>query len=176
MNSKPSLFKAALIGGGIAGVLGGIPFVSCLCCLLMIGGGMLAAFLNSREFAAAGAPFRVGNGAAVGAASGVVYAVASGIVGFVFNKLLAGVIPGAGGQPDFQEQFGDQMSPEQIEMFEGFAETMMGPAGMAIGLLIAVVFATIGGLIGGAIFKHEPPAETGGSAAPGGGGEGGPAV
>ena len=46
---RPGMFVPALIGGAIAGVLAGIPIINCLCCLWIIGGGMLAAFFLTKE-------------------------------------------------------------------------------------------------------------------------------
>jgi hypothetical protein len=60
MNQAPSMLKPALISGVAFGVAGAIPFVSalnCFCCALVIGSGMLASFLYSKESRAAGHRF-----------------------------------------------------------------------------------------------------------------------
>ena len=52
MHNAPSVWKPAAIGGLAFGVLGGMPvvqYLNCLCCVLVIGAGFLAAYLYSRE-------------------------------------------------------------------------------------------------------------------------------
>ena len=50
---SPSLLKAALIGGVVAGIVAAVPLLGdllyCLCCLPVVGGGFLAAFLYSKD-------------------------------------------------------------------------------------------------------------------------------
>ena len=62
-DQRPGMFVPALIGGVIAGVLSGIPIVSCLCCLWIIGGGILAAYFLTKESSVA---LTAGDGAIVG--------------------------------------------------------------------------------------------------------------
>ena len=62
MDKNPSMIKATVIGGLSAAVLSSIPLVSCLnvaCCSLLIGGGLLASFVYSRDVAAVGGSFAV---------------------------------------------------------------------------------------------------------------------
>lgn len=162
MDSRaPSMLKATMIGGIAAGAASAFPLVNllnCFCCALVIGGGFLAAFLYSRECAGAGVAFRGGNGAVVGLVSGLFFAIAAVIVG----TLVAAVMP----QPDPEEmleamrQFGD-VPPEAEDFVYNFVA-----GGLTVGkvilnffiyLLMGAVFATVGGLIGGAVFKVEPP-------------------
>ena len=88
------------------------------------------------------------------------YSLAATVVGAIFSKLM--------GPPDIDEII-DQMEqggapPEFVDMAVSVLERMTGPMGMVIGflitLLLAAAFCTIGGLIGGAVFKVEaqPPA------------------
>ena len=93
----------------------------------------------------------------VGLVSAMFYAIASTVVGGMFKAMM--------GPPDLDEviegleQAG--ISPEAVDTIVSVTERMSGPMGMLIGfflaLLIAAVFSTIGGLIGGAVFKVEPP-------------------
>jgi hypothetical protein len=48
MNNR-NMLKPAAIGGILLGVLSSIPIVSCGCCIWMIGGGILAAYLFVKE-------------------------------------------------------------------------------------------------------------------------------
>ena len=141
----------------------------------MIGAGLLAAYLYSNQIKAIGAEFRAGNGATIGLVAALFYALASTVVGAMFRAMM--------GPPDLDqlvemlEQF--DLPPETVDSAIGMAERMSGPMGILIGffltLLIAAVFCTIGGLIGGAVFKVEPPPAAPGApplppTQPGGGG------
>ncbi len=155
----PNRLKAAAIGGGAAGVASQIPglsLVNCLCCALVVGGGMLAAFLALRnEPATEKAPY--GDGALIGALAGVVAAIVGAIV----------LIPIAA-------LFGDPME-QMVRMLEGLEgippevlDAMGGDAAGAVGafalvgflmsLAVDVVFAAIGGVIGAAVFHKKPSA------------------
>lgn len=174
MDNRPKMLKATLIGGGVAGVLSAIPglnLLNCACCALVIGGGFFAAYLYSKECAAAGVEFRPGNGALVGLVAALFYAVAASIVGGIVQMIMPTDI----GQ--IMEQF-DQadMPPETRDMIGDVLEMMSGSGAIFIGffvnLIAGAIFSTIGGLIGGAVFKVEtppaPPAqgESGGWSAP----------
>ena len=161
-NRSPSMLKPAMIGGAL-GILGGLPFLGCGCCLWMAGGGFLASYLYAQECKKAGAPFRLGTGATVGLISAPFYALATSVI--------SGVVSAFTGPPDVaqMEEMFEQMGlpAESMEMAMKFAEGSQGFTGMLIGffvvLLLAAAFATIGGLIGGAVFKNEPaPAASGG--------------
>ena len=166
-NSSPSMLKPTLISGVVFGVLGGIPFVNCLCCAWMMGAGFLAAYLYSSQVKAAGAEFRPGNGAVIGLVAAMFYSLTATAVGAVFASFT--------GPPDLDEIV-DQMEqggapPEFVDMVVSVMERLSGPMLLLIGffftLLLAAAFCTIGGLIGGSVFKVEaqPPAppQSGGS-------------
>ncbi|MDH4197957.1 MAG: hypothetical protein OEW05_11145, partial [Candidatus Aminicenantes bacterium] len=75
-DQRPQVILPALIGGVVAGVLSGIPFLNCLCCLWIIGGAMLAAHLLARESPVS---LTAGDGAVVGVLTGIFAAVADTI-------------------------------------------------------------------------------------------------
>ncbi|MCZ7371502.1 MAG: hypothetical protein O8C66_13445, partial [Candidatus Methanoperedens sp.] len=62
-NRRPEYLVPALISGAVAGVLSGIPFVNCLCCLWIIGGAILATNLLAKKTPAL---LTAGDGAIVG--------------------------------------------------------------------------------------------------------------
>ena len=168
MDKNPSMIKATVIGGLSAAVLSSIPLVSCLnvaCCSLLIGGGFLASFIYSRDIAAAGGSFAVGNGAAVGLITGGFYAVGTAVTGAI-TRVLIGVSPAEQFEliRDQMEQSGN-LPPEALETLDkvsSFLESSGGGLlfiiGFGFSLLLGAVFCTVGGLIGGAVFKKEPPA------------------
>jgi len=160
--STPSVLMPALIGGAVFGVAGAIPYLNilnCLCCALVIGSGFLAAFLYSKECRKTNMAFGGGGGAKVGVLAGVFYTVFGTIVQWII-----GLVTGA--TFDFEEAIAQIESNPQIppETADGIISVLesIGSGGMWIlvpfSLVIALIFATIGGLIGGAVFKVEPAA------------------
>ncbi len=106
---------------------------------------------------AAGLGFTAGNGAVVGLASGVVYGVVAGCLGAVINRMLG--LTDLNHIMDQLDQMGT-MDPEATEMVSRFMEST-GPATFALAgifftLLLGAIFGTLGGLIGGAVFKAAP--------------------
>ena len=175
---RPSMLKPTLIGGGVAGLIGGLPLIGAInacCCALIIGGGFLAAFLYSNECKGMGAEFRAGAGAKIGLVAGLFY--------WLVNSIVQGLVSMVFGQPDFAEIL-EQMEtagapPELLDQVEPLFEILSGGGGVAlvliVSLVLAIVFSTIGGLIGGAVFKVEPspptsPAPPAPPVTPGGGG------
>jgi hypothetical protein len=165
------MLKATVIGGGLFGLAGGLPLVgalNCLCCSLFIGGGFVAAYLYSRDCSAQGFTFRAGNGALVGLVSGLFYAIGTTLAGTLVAMVMGG--PDVDTIVDQMEQAG--APPEFVDTMIRVMDMLEGPSGILVqffaALLLAAVFCTIGGLIGGAVFKIEapPPASPGAGVAP----------
>jgi len=147
------MFVPALIGGGLAGILAAVPFVNCLCCIWVIGGAMLAAFLLVKETPSRLSP---GDGAIVGIFAGIIAAVVEFIVSIPFraveNRLTQNIME------RFSEYF-DEMPSGWESFFEGGDwTTSMGLS--VFGLFItAVVFAALGalgGVLGISLFGRKP--------------------
>ena len=81
---RPSMLTPALIGGAVAGILSGLPFLNCLCCLWIIGGAMLAAYLLAKESPVS---LTAGDGAIVGALAGISAAVVDSLIGLPLRGL-----------------------------------------------------------------------------------------
>lgn len=153
--SKPNLFVPALIGGAAAGVLCGIPFVNCLCCLWIIGGAALAAALLAKDSPVSLTP---GDGALVGAYAGVVAAVVHAVISIPLAALNAA----------FFNRFLERLSEYVHEMPSGWDRWFSRgaePFSMAwffLGLIFtAAVFAAfgaLGGVIGASLFGRKTPA------------------
>ncbi len=80
--------SSALLPGIIVGVICGVPVVNwlnCLCCAWLI----VAVFWASAKFKKGNAKFGVGEGAALGAVTGIVLGAANAASGFV-SQLIAG--------------------------------------------------------------------------------------
>jgi len=71
------MFIPALIGGAVAGFLSAIPFFNCLCCIWIIGGAMLAAYLLAKDYPVA---LSAGDGALVGIFTGIIAAAVQAFV------------------------------------------------------------------------------------------------
>jgi hypothetical protein len=167
MNSK---VRPALIGGVALGLLSAIPVVSALnicCCAWVLAGGALAAYLYIK---AAPTPVTTADGALVGLLAGgfgagvfLLIGVPMGLIfGQVFQaifvKLLANV------NPDFAEQM-----QRSIELQQHMPLSQRLPILLLSYLLngvVIVVFATIGGLLGVALFEKRKGASNGSIAAP----------
>jgi hypothetical protein len=156
----PEILKPSLLAGvtfGAAGALPVLELLNCACCGLMVGSGLVAAWLYSRECRGRGVTFHAGPGAWVGLVSGLFYALAATIVNGL-KQLLLGA-PDLSESLEMFEQLG--LPPEQMDVVAMWLERLQGPLGIVVGffitLLLAAVFSTVGGLIGGAVFRVEPP-------------------
>ena len=168
MDQKPAMLKPTLIGGAVFGVLSGIPIVgalNCLCCALVVGAGFLAAFLYSKECAGMGVGFRAGNGAVVGLVAGLFHAVFFAVISGLFSLFQSREDQAAQIEEILARMEEQGADPQALEFAENIAGMFLGTAGIVflflVMLLLGAIFATVGGLIGGAVFKvDEPPTPT----------------
>jgi len=139
MNNK---LKPALLGGLIVGVLSAIfsviPFVSLCCCLWGILGGGLASYLYVKSSTI---PVKIGDGAIVGGMAGVFGGIIYLILGLPLSIFL--------GMTAMQEQL--TRSGVQLP-FSGVI--LMVIAGI-VGAIFLALLATLGGVIGVAIFEKR---------------------
>lgn len=149
-----SKLKPALISGVGLGVLSGFPLIECLCCIWVIGGGVLAVYLYQRELSAA---IQYGDGAILGlmtgAIGGVVASVISGIFGMIFGQSIAEFT-----REVFESQ-GDVPPWVEDMLASGASFTLIE---MLFSVIIFAIFATVGAVIGVAIFQKKagpPPAQ-----------------
>lgn len=160
--------KAAVIGGVVAGVLSGLPFVGGCCFLWALAGGFLALFMYTKSVPG---PIEMGDAAKLGAMAGVIGAVISVVIGLPF--FLLGIGASALSNSDLPNA--------------GISTGIMaagGVLGLVLKAVFVVVFAVLGAVIGAAIFGKKgagappPPPPPGGSyggpgGTPGGGYGGG---
>lgn len=156
---EPSKIKAALLGGLVAGLLSGIPFISAgnlCCCLWVIVGGVIAVYLYSKQVAV----LMSGTAALLGLQSGMVAAVVSTIISIpvrlIFSRMMGSVqremIEKILEQnPDFPPQLRDFM----LQIFSPEFAIGMIIIGFVISLIIFSLFGALGGLIGNAMFKKK---------------------
>lgn len=150
------MLTPALIGGAAAGVLSAVPIVNCLCCIWIIGGAMLAAYLLVKDSPVV---LSAGDGAILGVLTGIIAAVVDVIVDIPFRAVNLRIM----------QEVIDRLSQFAEEMPEGW-ENWMEPGGRGeftlpmflLGLLFSVVIfsalGALGGIIGISLFgKKKPP-------------------
>lgn len=149
MNNK---LKPALLGGLIVGLLSAIPILNYCCCIWAIGGGGLAGFLYIKN---SPTPVPTGDGAIVGALSGVVGGLIYLVIGLPILLLV-----GTG-------EMEAQLRRSGIEM--PMSGTLLLVVSALIAALALLVLATLGGLLSIPIFEKRktdgpppPPPVTGG--------------
>ena len=167
VSAKPSKLIPVLIGGTAMVVISAFPvinLINLLCCAGIMGAAVLGVWFYRRGFPA-GLPFSIGDGAAVGALSGVI----GGAMMTAVTVLTGGLL-----SEDFTVRLQDELDsafaqagsqaadPAAIDATQAL---FMQIAGNPVLLVLVVLFASLaiftafgalGGLIGGAIFKTSP--------------------
>jgi hypothetical protein len=159
--------RSAALGGLFIGVLSALPIVgaaNCCCCLWVVSGGALATYLEVQQ---KNRTLTAGEGAAVGALSGVIGAFVWLPIAIMVSLVLG----------PFQRAFFEQiarnandMPPEAREILEN----MSGAGGTVASyllffipqLFVGSIFAAIGGVLSAAYFKKEVPPAVGGTWVP----------
>lgn len=165
MNDRsPDMLKPTLIAGVVFGTIAALPFfglLNCVCCALILGAGFFAAYLYSAECKRQKAEFRPGNGAVVGLITGAFYAMMYTLVGAVVQLTVGDFVSKAvlewlRNLPNMPAESSEaiQRAIESSGKLTAFALVM----GFFLNLLLGAIFSTVGGLIGGAVFKVERPA------------------
>lgn len=153
-----SKVQPALLGGLLLGVLSALPIVNignACCCLWVVAGGIAAAYLLQNAQAA---PITSGDGAAVG--------FLAGVLGAIVWQLLA--IPITMVMGPLQERLFERMLntgdlPENVrQVFDTLRQNAgFNLARFIVGsiftLFVSVIFSTVGGLLGAAIFRKKLP-------------------
>ena len=153
-----SKLRPALIGGAALGVASSIPILkiaNCACCALVIGGGVLAAYLYMKDAEPSPkAPF--GDSVSLGLLTGVIGAVVGTIITIPLFLLFSSF---AGISEVMDEALKSADLPDEARR----TLERLGESGFLLGVLLVVrnfliypIFATIGALIGVAIFNKKP--------------------
>ena len=149
---------AVLVGGAFNGVLSALPVIgvaNCLCCLWVVGGGVITAWLQQQIQKA---PLELGEGAIGGMLAGVVGAVVYALVGYPVQMLTRSV---TGSPLPSTVQIGD-VPPELLPVIELMEELASSPmllvlVSAALMLVLGLIFSTVGGLLGAFFFRREAP-------------------
>jgi hypothetical protein len=156
MPQAPKL-QPALFGGLFIGVLSALPFVNIAncCCLWVIGGGVLAAYLMQQNH-----PY------AITAADGALVGMLAGLFGGVLGVLLSIPIEMAMGplQQRLLDQFilnNPDVPAESKRIFENMAaggvSALMVGFKLMFSVVVGLIFGMLGGLLGVALFKKDAP-------------------
>jgi uncharacterized membrane protein YeaQ/YmgE (transglycosylase-associated protein family) len=147
--------QPALWGGVFIGVLSALPLVNagnCCCCLWVILGGALAAYLRQQN-----SPYQID------AAEGALVGLMAGLVGAVVGSVLAIPLQMMAGpmQQQMMERILSQnpdVTPEMRDMMERLTATSgLWIVSLIISLVVYSAFGVLGGLLGVAIFKKNLP-------------------
>lgn len=153
-----SKLQPALLGGLFIGVLSALPFVSLgnCCCLWVIGGGVLAAWLLQQNQSV---PIETGDAALVGLYAGLIGAVVAMVVQIPLTLALGPM------QEEMLRQWAERsgdMPDELRQVFENLeASGGLSAIGLLVGfgimLVLGAIFSTLGGLLGALFFRRQPP-------------------
>ncbi|HVR29484.1 MAG TPA: hypothetical protein VMS86_08110 [Thermoanaerobaculia bacterium] len=162
--SRPSKLRAAILGGLTLGVASAVPlvnFLNCACCSLVVAGGFLASYLYLKEAGPAAAA-DWGDVALVGLLAGLFGAVVTAVVSLPFAFLGMG----AGMWGAMQESLQGADLPDPLRRLL----TTAGAGTLAVGMILISfvlnlfvygLFATLGALLGAAVFQRRTPGAPG---------------
>ena len=152
-----------MIGGVIMGVLSALPIVyfgNVCCCLWVVSGGVIAAYLVQQNQSL---PITPADGALVGLLAGLIGAVVHFVVSIPIDFLMApfeqailqrvldvGTLP-----PEFRDLV-ERYSGRDREVSLAF-QVVGRIVGLMFWMFIGAVFSTLGGLIGSLIFRKDSP-------------------
>lgn len=147
--------QPAFWGGLFIGVLSALPLVNagnCCCCLWVLVGGALAAYLRQQN-----------NPYQIDAAEGAIVGLMAGAIGGIVSSILS--IPLQMMAGPMQQEWMDRIlssNPDVTPEMRDMAERLTRSSGLRlIGVIVSVVvfsiFGLLGGLIGVAIFKRNLP-------------------
>jgi hypothetical protein len=151
------LVQPALIGGLVMGVLTALPIIAAgnaCCCLWVVSGGVVAAYVLQQGQAE---PITQSDAALAGLLAGIVGAFVYLVLSIPITILLAPM------ERMMLQRIVERMSNMPPE-FREFATSYVGGAvrlivGFVFWLFVGAIFSTLGGLLGAAIFRKPlPPA------------------
>jgi len=151
-NQRPGMFVPALIGGVIAGILSGIPLVNCLCCLWIIGGGLLAGYFLTKESPVV---LTAGDGAIVGIFTGIIAAIVEAVVNIPFRAVSEKLVQG---MMDRFSQYYEELPSGWESWLEdgGFEGSIVWTVlGLVVSVVIFSALGALGGIIGISLFKKK---------------------
>ncbi len=163
-SAKPSMSVPVIAGGLFLGVLSALPpisFLNCACCILVIGGGLLASYLYMKGYPVDAPRVSYGDGALLGLLAGLVGAVVDTVVSIPINLMLNF---GFSNQEALEQlRNTPEIPPELVQ----FLESIMAGGGIGIFFslvfkgIIFSIFGMVGAMLGVAIFGPKGGAQPG---------------
>ena len=158
---KPLYTQPALVGALVGGILSALPIIKAgnlCCCLWVISGGLVAAYVLQQNQAT---PIAQSDGALVGLLAGAGGAFVYSIVSIPIDLLMAPL------QRELLQRFMETMGNMPPQFQEYARSSVAGSARAVLGfifmLCVGVVFSTLGGLLGAVIFARKPAPATSGT-------------
>ena len=152
---SPSRLQPAILGGLFTGVLSALPIVSAgnlCCCLWVVSGGLLAAYLMQQSHPD---PVALADGALVGLLAGILGAVVYVIVAIPVTVLMAPL------QREMMTRILETADGLPLDVQLMMENVSVGVVGVVVGFLSmlfsGVIFGTIGGLLGAVMFRRGEP-------------------
>ncbi len=153
--ATPNKLKPALIGGIAEGVASSVPLLNianCAFCLLIVAGGVLAAYLYMKDAPpSAQAPLR--DGLKLGLLVGLIEAVVFALISISMALLTPDLATWPLGLPPLEDV---DLPPEVASILS--SQVPLAIFFGLISLIIDPIFCGLGGLIGVAIFNKKPAA------------------
>jgi hypothetical protein len=161
------MFRPAALGGLFIGVLSALPIVgwaNCCCCLWIVAGGVLAAYIGGLGRPAALTPLE---GAIIGGCAGLIGAFVWIPITLVLDALFAPLQQALVGSI---LQNARDLPPEAREVLEGFREPGAAVGRYVVGFIFMFfaggIFGAIGGVLAAMFFKKDVPPALGGTYVP----------
>jgi hypothetical protein len=157
-----SKLKPALIGGVLLGIMSAVPLVNlvnCACCAWVIGGGLVASYLYFKDGRAGVSPW--GDSILLGLLTGVIGAATSTLITIPLSLLGGGAAGLASAMEELRGRLAEQgdVPPQLDQLLGAVGGAGIGCVGLGLmlgfSLVIYSIFATVGSLIGAALFAKK---------------------
>jgi len=161
------MLRPAALGGLFIGILSALPIIgwgNCCCCLWIVAGGMLAAYVAGLNRPVSVTP---GEGAMLGGAAGLIGAFVWLPVSLVMDAVMMPLQYALVGS--ILENARD-LPPEARDVLEGLREPASAVGRYVVGFMFmffaGTVFGALGGLLSAMFFRKDVPPALGGQAPP----------
>ena len=147
-NQKSGMLVPALVGGTLAGFLSAVPISNCLCCIWIIGGAMLAAYLFAKDSPVA---LRAGDGAIVGILTGIIAAAVRSFILILLRPFLREFLQDI---VKWLAEYAEEMPYNWENWMEGRTSVFWFFFNFVFCAFFSSVLVALGGIIGISLFCH----------------------